>query len=130
MTVAVKVTFCPKAEGLSDDVTPVVVSALLTVCPPLSEPLLLLKLVFPLLRADRRREPTLSDVVLAWAVPPLMVAAALRIVPSTMNRTVPAGVPAPGGLTVTVAVKVTFCPKLEGLTEDETLVAVPALLTT
>ena len=41
----------------------------------------------------------------------------------------PEGVPAPGLLTVTVAVKVTVWPKTEGLTSDDTAVVVLALLT-
>jgi hypothetical protein len=44
--------------------------------------------------------------------------------------TVPVGVPAPGLTTATVAVKVTLCPKTDGLTDDARLVVVLALLTT
>jgi hypothetical protein len=40
VTVAVNVTDVPVATGLSDDATEVVVLALLTVCPGLSEPVL------------------------------------------------------------------------------------------
>jgi len=43
--------------------------------------------------------------------------------------TVPVGVPVPGAVAVTVAVKVTDCPKTEGLTEELTAVVVLALLT-
>jgi hypothetical protein len=44
--------------------------------------------------------------------------------------TVPVGVPAPGRVTVTVAVKVTLCPGTMGFAEDVRLVLVLALLTT
>jgi hypothetical protein len=46
--VAVNVTFSPGFDGFAEEVTPVVVSALLTTWPPLSEPLLVLKLPSPL----------------------------------------------------------------------------------
>jgi hypothetical protein len=42
-TVAVNVTDCPNTEGFTLDATVLVVSDLLTVCPLLSEPLLLVK---------------------------------------------------------------------------------------
>jgi hypothetical protein len=48
VTVAVKVTVCPFADGFCDDVTPVAVFALFTVWPPETDPLLLLKLLSPL----------------------------------------------------------------------------------
>ncbi len=44
--------------------------------------------------------------------------------------TVPAGLPAPGAVTVTVAVKVTDCPNTDGLVDDVSVVDVFALLTT
>jgi len=43
--------------------------------------------------------------------------------------TVPVGVPVPGEVAVTVAVKVTDCPKIEGLVPDVTVDVVLALLT-
>ena len=43
VTVAVKVTVWPNVEGFSDELTAVVVVALLTAWPPLRVPLLLLK---------------------------------------------------------------------------------------
>src|SRR5215472_1937901 len=48
---------------------------------------------------------------------------------SIWNWTVPVGVPAPGALTLMVAVKVTDWPKTEGLTEEVTAVLVLALPT-
>jgi len=52
----------------------------------------------------------------------------MTVVPSR-KFTVPVGVPAPGAVTVTVAVNVTLCPKTDGFTDDVRLVLVPALLT-
>jgi len=43
--------------------------------------------------------------------------------------TVPAGLPAPGGTTVTVAVNVTLDPATDGFEEEVTVVVVLALLT-
>jgi hypothetical protein len=50
------------------------------------------------------------------------------VVPS-VNATVPVGVPAPGVVTVMVAVKVTACPVTEGLADEPTPEVVAALLT-
>jgi len=42
--------------------------------------------------------------------------------------TVPAGLPAPGETTATVAVKVTVCPEVDGFRDEATVVVVLALL--
>ena len=47
----------------------------------------------------------------------------------SLKVTVPVGVPEPGVLAVTVAVKVTDWPDLEGLSEETTIVVVSALFT-
>jgi hypothetical protein len=52
----------------------------------------------------------------------------ITVAPSR-KLTIPAGVPAPGLTTATVAVKVTDCPKTDELMDDVRLVVVPALLT-
>ena len=52
----------------------------------------------------------------------------MTVAPSR-KLTAPAGVPAPGATTATVAVKVTLCPKIDGFTEDVRPVLVLALLT-
>jgi hypothetical protein len=44
--------------------------------------------------------------------------------------TVPVGVPAPGAVTVTVAVNMTACPTADGFGEEDNAVVVFALLTT
>ena len=67
--------------------------------------------------------PTARLEVEKVAVPPLSVPVPSVVVPSS-NVTVPVGVPAPGALTVTVAVKVTLWPNTEGLAEEATLVVV------
>ena len=46
------------------------------------------------------------------------------------NVTVPVGVPAPGAVTVTVAVKRTLCPTADGFGEEDNDVVVFALFTT
>src|SRR5947209_250692 len=48
VTVAVKVTNCPDADGLGEEVTAVLLLALLTICPPGRVPELLAKLLSPL----------------------------------------------------------------------------------
>ncbi len=53
----------------------------------------------------------------------------ITVAPSR-KLTVPAGLPAPGATTATVAVNVTLWPKTDGLAEDVRLVLVLALLTT
>ena len=63
---------------------------------------------------------------MAW--PAESGAVARTAVPSA-NCTLPVGTPAPGATTVTVAVKVTGCPKVDGLAEEARLVVVAALRT-
>ena len=64
------------------------------------------------------------------AEPEDIVTAVPMALPLSKNWTVPAAVPAPGVVVATVAVKVTDCPKTEGLVEDVNAVVVLALLTT
>lgn len=64
--------------------------------------------------------PTASAAVLRVATPPLSVPVPNVFVPS-LNVTVPVGVPP---ALVTVAVKVTDCPKTEGLADEVTVVVV------
>jgi len=74
--------------------------------------------------------PTDSEVVAKLALPdPLRVPVPSVLDPS-LNVTVPVGVPEPGAVAVTVAVKVTDCPCLDGLRDEMTAVEVLALLTT
>src|SRR5436305_6005694 len=69
--------------------------------------------------------PAVKDDVVNVATPPAFKAdGAPRFVPLSLNCTVPLGVPAPE---LTVAVKVTLWPKLDGFNEERRAVAVLAL---
>jgi hypothetical protein len=68
------------------------------------------------------------DVEPEVALPAARATGAPKFTPSMVNCTVPDGV-ARVVLPVTVAVKLTPCPKTDGLTDDVTLVVVLALLT-
>ena len=60
--------------------------------------------------------------------PELRVFVPIGVAPS-LKVTVPVGMPVPGAVAITVAVKVTDCPKTEGLIDELTAVVVLALLT-
>src|SRR5437773_1866632 len=76
-------------------------------------------------------DPTLSEDVAQLARPWLRVRLLQLVmaVPPSRKVTLPAGVPAPGLLAVTVAVKVTDCPDTDGLAEELTSVVVVAFFT-
>ena len=69
--------------------------------------------------------PAGSDEVINVAVPPLRLTVPMAVPPSS-NVTVPVGMPAAGDTGLTVAVKVTCCPYVEGLAEEVTVVVVLA----
>src|SRR5438876_12295122 len=72
-------------------------------------------------------DPTLSEDVAQLARPLLRVRLlqlVMAVLPS-LKVTFPVGVPEPGLLAVTVAVKVTDCPDTDGLAEELTDVVVP-----
>src|SRR5437763_14156198 len=73
-------------------------------------------------------DPTLSEDVAQLARPWLRVRLLQLVmaVPPSRKVTLPAGVPAPGLLAVTVAVKVTDCLNTDGLAEELTAVVVPS----
>lgn len=73
--------------------------------------------------------PMAKAEVVKVTTPPLSGPDPIAMPPSR-NVTVPVGVPVPGATGAAVAVKVTDCPEMEGFTEEVTVVAVPALLTT
>ena len=104
-TVAVKVTDCPKTEGLKEDVIVVIVSALLTNWPA-AEEVLVLKLLSPLYTAVIEWEPAANDVVVKLTCPELSVLVLSAVVPS-LKIIVPVAVPEPGDTALTVAVNVT-----------------------
>ncbi len=127
-TVAVKVTFWPQTDGLTEDTTAVVVFPLPTDC--VTVPVLARKLLSPPYEAVRVWLPTarLEVLKLAVVVPALVVNVPWpRLVPPSEKTTRPVGLPGP--LPVTVAAKVTFWPEADGLTEDTTTVVLLALLT-
>ena len=74
--------------------------------------------------------PTNSKLVARVAMPELLRVALPRVIGPFLNVTVPVGVPEPGAVALTVAVKVTDCPKTDGLTDEVTVVEVLALFTT
>ena len=71
---------------------------------------------------------TLREDVVKVAWPELSVFVATGVPPS-LKTTVPVGVPVPGAVAVTVAVKVTDWPKTEGLADEVTAVVGLDLLT-
>src|SRR6266516_2722881 len=72
-------------------------------------------------------DPTLSEDVgqLAWPLLRVRLLQLVMAVPPSLKVTFPAGLPEPGLLAVTVAVKVTDCPDSDGLAEELTPVVVP-----
>ncbi len=73
--------------------------------------------------------PRLNTNVLNAAVPLLNVTGDPRLLPPSWNCTVPVGVPDPGAIADTVAVKVTDWPLTDGLLFEITVVKVLAWLT-
>jgi hypothetical protein len=73
--------------------------------------------------------PTESVDLDRVAMPATSVTGLPRFAAPSLNWTVPVDVPEPGAVAVTVAVKVTDWPNVEGLGELARAVEVPALLT-
>ena len=129
VTLAVKVTVWPKTDGFCEEVSVVAVLSWLTTWLTVFE-VLPASLVSPLYTAVIECDPTDSAAVLILALPPLSVTGPPKLEPSIWNCTVPPGVPAPGALAVTLAVKVTVWPKTDGFCEEVSVVAVLSWLTT
>jgi hypothetical protein len=72
--------------------------------------------------------PTVSDAIVNVALPELKLAVASVVAPSR-KVTVPVGVPEPGETALTVAVKVTDCPKTDAFTDEVTPVVLESLVT-
>src|SRR5450759_2918935 len=72
--------------------------------------------------------PAMPNDVAHVAVPPAAAWAAHPAIgtPPSRKATVPVGVPEPGAVTFTVAVKVTGCPVTDGFSDDASDVAVVA----
>ena len=89
-----------------------------------------MKLVSPPYWAVIEKLPECVNVTVNVAVPVADSGLVPMLIVPLRNVTVPVGVPAPGAVTVTVAVKVTGCPTADGLGDEVTIVDVLALLTT
>jgi hypothetical protein len=128
LIVAVKVTDWPYMDGLADDVTEVDVDACFTVWVNADE-VLGVKLESPLYTAVTEWLATDKTEVMnvAWSLL-LRVPVPSMVVPS-LKVTVPVGVPAPGDTALTLAVKVSDCPKTDELPDDFIVIALEAWLT-
>src|ERR1700674_4484128 len=113
VTVAMNTTPWPTAEGFCVEISAVAESALLMVCVSGAE-ILAVKLLSPLYVAVMLRTLGRSELVDNIAFPVLSTIRVPRLVVPSLKVIVPVGVPAPGGGTATVAVKVTLCPKTDG----------------
>ena len=122
-TVAVKVTGWPNTEDAVLAERVVEVLAWLTCCTKPAE-VLVAKLESPPYTAVMVRLPaTTADVVKVATPDPFTVPVPSVVAPS-LNVTVPVAVPAPGTVTVTDAIKVTVCPKVEGFSDEFVIVVV------
>jgi hypothetical protein len=127
VTVVVNVTDWPKVEGLRDETTVVVDGAGLTLWLWIAE-VEPLKLASDPYTAVIECGPGVSAEVESVACPPASATAPSEVAPSK-KVTVPVGVPEPGAVTATVAVRVTELPKLVGFGADVTVVVLELLLT-
>jgi hypothetical protein len=126
VAVAVNVTFWPTVEGFAADVTAVEVVALVaesTTCET-ADDVLVAKLASPLYLAAMEWVPWVSVVVENVAMPPLMVTALPNCVAPSKKLIVPVSVPAV--VEVAVAINVTFCPTVDGFTDEVSVVEVAA----
>jgi hypothetical protein len=126
VTVAVNVTDCPEADGLTDELSAVVLDAPPTVCASAAE-VLWANVSDPLYVAVMVCEPAASEAVDRLADPALSrVAVPITLAPS-LKATVPIGIPA---VDATVAVKTIVCPTAAGLADEVSVVVVGLRLTT
>ena len=126
VTVAVKVTAFPTVEGFKEDVTAVVVVFLFTTWLTAAE-VLVRKVASPPYTAVMEWVPAVSAEVEKVATPAVSVPVPSTAAPS-LKVTVPLGVPV--AVLLTVAVKVTDCPTLEGLGDEVNAVVVVFRFTT
>jgi hypothetical protein len=118
------VTFWPKVEGFTEETKAVLLVALLTTCVTVFDVDVAL-LPSPLYVAVIACDATLSVDSEQPALPLLKATAEHNVVAPSLNVTLPVG-----DWPVTVAVNVTFWPKVEGFTEETKAVLLVALLTT
>jgi hypothetical protein len=128
LTVAVKVTLCPKVDG-ENGARLIPVAAGLTVCVRVGA-VLPAKLAVPPKEAEIRWLPTvkLPGEMVAWPLP-FRPTGLPKLTPSIWNCTVPLGIPALGEMALTVAVKVAPCPETAGFAEEVRSVLVDAVCT-
>jgi hypothetical protein len=88
-----------------------------------------LKLASPLYCAVIEKLPECVNVAVSVAVPAADSGLVPIVIVPLRKVTVPVGVPAPGAVTVTVAVNVTACPTADGFCDEANVVVVLALLT-
>lgn len=125
LTVAVAITGWPKIPGFGDAFTATVGTSRFTICVN-GEEVFALKLLSPEYEAVMVCAPTANaDVVNEAAPVESSVAVPMVEVPSR-KVTVPVGVPE---VALTVAVKVSACPKTVGFLEETTAVVAPAVFT-
>ena len=131
-TVAVNVTDCPKTDGFTEEVTVVEVGAGLTVwlrVPelPLKPPSVFVYTALMVCGEPLTLRVAVALLVAVAAVPdPDSGTGAPNGTPSTENWTEPVGVVVVVPVLVTVAVNLTDCPKIDGFTEEVTVVEVGA----
>ena len=121
ITVAVKVTGCATADGLCEEIKVVVVVACVTAWATMFD-VLVPKLESPAYTALTLSVPPVSVEIVRVADPELKVPVPNTFVPCRNVTPSPSG-GAPS-VDVTTAVKLTACPKVDGLSEDESLVVV------
>jgi len=130
-TVAVNVTDCPKTDGFTVEASVVVVlanGAVLTVWINAVEALAL-KSTLPAYSTVSKWEPTIKAAVENVACPEPSSAPVPTVAAPSLKVTVPLRVPAPGAVAVTIAVKVTDWPDVDGFTEELSVAVVLALFT-
>ena len=122
VTVAVKVTLAPKVEGFAEDARVIVEVALFTTWDTAVDTAVL-KLESPPYCAVIECVPTASELVVRVATPLLIVPVPRDVVPSWKVT----GPVAPG---VTVAVRVTLAPNVDGFSEETRVTVLDAKFAT
>jgi hypothetical protein len=125
VTVAVKVTGCPAVDGLTSEITEMLVGCPCTTWLTAAE-MLPEKFASPEYTAVMECEPAVKVAVVNVAWPALKVPLPIVVAPSR-NVIVPVGVPAAA---VTVAVKVKLWPAVDGFNEEVRVVLVLAPVAT
>jgi hypothetical protein len=127
VTVAVKLTVWPVADGFGAEVSVVTLPSWCTVCTSTLD-VLPVKFTSPAYTTLIESLPTARAEVVKVAWPPESVPVP-RVATPFLKVTAPVGVPEPGAPALTVAVKVTDWPKTEGLAEDDTVVTLESTVT-